>query len=182
MPDEPSNTHPSASSESGRPTTPVLVQQQPVDEDLEENQQSKRRRLCTRVKSVAVVGDAGLISTHGTTLLRKHQVARKSHRKLDGNKWTQELDSMSGRKLDSIMALLVDSAALCPYQNEDMDKLFEDLEFVHDCNRGESLDRQAAIRARMEELEFYNKMNVYRKIKRKDAHAPGSKAHIDEMG
>ena len=76
------------------------------------------------MKSVAVVGDAGLISTLGTPLLRKHQVARKSHRKLDGNKWTQECASMSGRKLDSIMALLVDGAELSPYQNEDMDIFF----------------------------------------------------------
>ena len=56
-----------------------------------------------------------------------------------------------------------------------MDDLYEDLEFVDDCNRGERLDRQAVIRARMEELEFFKKMNVYRKIKRKDALASGSK-------
>ena len=55
LPDEPSNTHSSSSSGSDRPTTtPALVQQQPADEDLEEDPQFKRRRLCTLVKSIAL--------------------------------------------------------------------------------------------------------------------------------
>ena len=175
--DEPSNTHSSSSSGAGRQTTtPVLVQQQPADEELEEDPQAKRRRLCTLVRSMALVGDAGL-STYENYVVEENT---KSHvnliEKLDGNKGTQECDSVSGRKLYSIMALLVDSAEQSPYQNEDaMDNLYEDLEFVDDCNRGVRPDRQAVIRAMMEELEFFKKMNVYRMIKRKDAFVSGSK-------
>ena len=118
---------------------------------------------------MALVGDAGL-STYENNVVEENTKSIVNHvEKLDGNKGTQECDSMSGRKL-------VDSAEQSPYQNEDaMDYLYEVLESVDDCNRGERLDRQAVIRAMMEELEFFKKMNVYRKMKRKDALAPGSK-------
>ena len=169
LPDEPSNTHSSSSSGTGRQTTTP-------DEELEEDPQAKRRRLRTLVRSMALVRDAGLSTYENYVVEEKNKSFVNLIEKLDCNKGTQECDSMSGRKSDSIMALLVGSAEQSPYQNEDaVEILYEDLEFVDDCNRGERLDRQAVIRARMEELEFFTKMNVYRKIKRKDALASGSR-------
>ena len=98
--------------------------------------------------------------------------------KVDGDKETQEFDSVSRQKLDNIMALLVDSGTQSPYQNDEaMDNLYDDLEFVDDCNRGERPDRHAVIGARMEELEFFKKMNVYRKVQRKDALASGASSY-----
>ena len=170
--DEPSNTHSSASTGSGRPTTtPVLVQQQPGDENLEEDPQFKKRRHCTLVKSMALVADADLSTYENHVVEESTKTLGNLIEKLDGNKETQEFDSMSRKKLDSIMALLVDSATQSPYQNEEiMDNLYDDLEFVDDCARGERLDRQAVIRARMEELEFFKSTCVE------------EEAHIDQMG
>ena len=120
LPDESSNTHSSSSSGTGRQTTTsVLVQQQPADEELEEDPQAKRRRLCTLVRSMALVGDAGLSTYENYVVEENTKSLVNLIAKLDGNMGTQECDCMSGRKLDSIMALLVDSAEQSPCQNED---------------------------------------------------------------
>ena len=124
---------------------------------------------------MALVGDGGLSPYENYVVEENTKTLVNLTEKLDDNKKTQEFDSLSRKKLDSITALLVDSATQSPYQNEEaMDILYDDLEFVDDCNRGERPNRQAVIRARMEELEFF-KMKVYRKVKRKDALASGSK-------
>ena len=125
---------------------------------------------------MALVGDAGLSTYENYVVEENTKTLVNLTEKLDGNKKTQEFESLSRKKLDSITALLVDIATQSPHQNEEaMDNLYDDLEFVVDCNRGERLNRQAVIRARMEELEFFKKMKVYRKVKRKDALAKGSK-------
>ena len=47
-----------------------------------------------------------------------------------------------------------------------LENLYWDLEFIDDVNQGQRLPKKEMIQARLDELKFFNKMGVYRKVDR----------------
>ena len=79
-------------------------------------------------------------------------------------------------KVNRLVQTLMEDSRTSPHESEQaMDELYSELDFVDDVKKLEPLDRKRVIKARMEEIKFFKKMGVYRKVSRAEVLARGGK-------